>query len=179
MSNKNLLFCALLFTILYLTVCFIHIYVSAKRFPSKEKKQLFDERQLAAQGTAYKAAFWTMLLYYLLYATISGAMGIVWCDEYLGMFLGVIIGITVLAIICIFGDAYFRPDQSKTSVIIIMNVICICQGSIGFMNLSYGTVIENGVITGDALQLFILMMCIVLDIAFVIKHYLEQSENQE
>ena len=179
MLEKNLLVCVTVFVTLYLTWSIILICAVAKSVPKNEKKQKYDERQIAAQGAAYKAAFWTMLVYYMLYAIISGAAEIVWCDQFLGIFLGVIVGVTVFALICVFRDAYFRPDQSSASAIILINVICISQGIIGFLHLSDGTVIENGVLSGDAIQLFLLLMGLVLDVAFIVKHRMEKHEEQE
>ena len=179
MSAKNILLCVTVFVVIYLIWCGILIAAAAKSQPKKKKKQIFDERQIAAQGTAYKWAFWTMFGYYLLYATVCGAMEIVWCDPFLGAFLGVIVGATVFALICVFRDAYFRPDQSRKSEIVVINLICCSQGLIGLMNLSDGTVIEDGVLSADALQLFLLLMGLVLDVAFIVKHRMEKREEQE
>lgn len=163
--------CAAAFLVFFLFLFFIT--------RKNNKNAEYDERQIAAQGAAYKAAFWTMLVYYMLYAIISGAAEIVWCDQYLGIFLGVIVGVTVFALICVFRDAYFHPDQSSASAIILINVICISQGIIGFLHLSDGTVVENGVLSGDAIQLFLLLMGLVLDVAFIVKHRMEKHEEQE
>lgn len=178
MSEKNLLISVIVFVALYITLSIFLFCAMAKSAPPKEKKQRFDERQIIAQGTAYKAAFWTMLIYYVLYATISGAAGIVWCDQFLGMFLGVIVGTTVFALICVFRDAYFSPNQSRIAAIIMVNVICISQGIIGFSHLSDGTVVENGVLSGDAIQLFLLLMGLIIDVAFIVKHHMEKHEEQ-
>lgn len=179
MSEKNILICVIVFVVIYLIWCGILITAAAKSQPKKKKKQIFDERQIAAQGMAYKWAFWTMLGYYLLYAIICGAMEIVWCDPFLGTFLGVIVGATVFALICVFRDAYFRPDQSRKSEIVIINIICFSQGLIGLMNLFDGTVIEDGVLSSESLQLFMLLMGLVLDAAFIVKHRMEKREEQE
>ena len=178
MSEKKILICVTVFVAIYLFWCGILIAAAAKSKP-KKKKQVFDERQIAAQGMAYKWAFWTMFGYYLLYATICGAMEIVWCDPFLGAFLGVIVGATVFALICVFRDAYFRPDQSRKSEIVVINIICFSQGLIGLMNLFDGTVIEDGVLSSESLQLFMLLMGLVLDAAFIVKHRMEKREEQE
>ena len=179
MSEKNVLICVIVFVVIYLIWCGILIAAAAKSEPKKKNRTKYDERQIAAQGMAYKWAFWTMFGYYLLYAIICGAMEIVWCDPFLGAFLGVIVGATVFALICVFRDAYFRPDQSRKSEIVVINLICCSQGLIGLMNLSDGTVIEDGVLSADALQLFILLMGLVLDAAFIVKHRMEKREEQE
>ena len=179
MSEKNLLIYVIAFVTLYIALCIFLICAVAKSASKKEKKKKFDERQIIAQGTAYKAAFWTMLIYYMLHAIISGAAGIVWCDEFLGMFLGVIVGVTVFVLICIFRDAYFRLDQTRVSVVIMLNVICLSQGIIGFLHVSDGTVVENGVLTGDATQLFLLLMGLIVDVAFIVKHRMEKRCEQE
>ena len=179
MSEKKILICVIVFVVIYLIWCGILIAAVAKSEPKKKKRQVFDERQIAAQGMAYKWAFWTMFGYYLLYAIICGAMEIVWCDPFLGAFLGVIVGATVFAVICVFRDAYFRPDQSKASEIIVINVLCACQGILGLTHLSEGTLIEDGLLSADALQFFFLLVGLVLDAAFIVKHRMEKREERE
>ena len=179
MSEKKILICVIVFVVIYLIWCGILIAAVAKSEPKKKKRQVFDERQIAAQGMAYKWAFWTMCVYYFLYAIVSGAAEIVWCDQYLGMLLGVLVGITVFALFCLFRDAYFRPDQSKAVAIVIINLICLCQGIIGLIHLSEGTLIENGVLSGDCVQFFFVLMAIMLDIGFFIKHRMEKREERE
>ena len=179
MSEKKVLICVIVFLVIYLVWCAILIAAVVKSEPKKKKRQVLDERQIAAQGMAYKWAFWTMFGYYLLYAIICGAMEIVWCDPFLGAFLGVIVGATVFALICVFRDAYFRPDQSRRSEIIVVNIICFSQGLIGLMNLFDGKVIEDGVLSSESLQLFLLLMGLVLDAAFIVKHRMEKREEQE
>lgn len=178
MSEKELWISAAVFVVLYLALSAAVIYLAARRRTGKEKKQIFDERQVAAQGSAYKAAFWTMLCYYMLYAIVSGAAEIVWCDPFLGAFLGVIIGVTVFAIICIFRDAYFRPDQSAASAIVLINLICLCQGVLGVVHLSEGNLIENGVLSADSLQFFIVLMGLTIDAAILVKHQMEKREER-
>ena len=178
--SRQVLICVIVFLVIYLGWCAFMIFAVAKSQPEKKKNfAKFDERQITAQGSAYQWAFWVMLVYYILYATVSGAAEIVWCDQFLGMFLGVIVGVTVFALICIFRDAYFRPDQSKASAMLMINILGISQGSLGLMHLSDGTVIENGVLSADALQLFVLLMMLVLDVAFLVKRRMEKREEQE
>ena len=179
MSEKNTVLGAIVFIVLYLVLSAVLIFVLTKKPPKKEKKCRFDERQIAAQGTAYQAAFWTMLCYSIVYAIVSGAMGIVWCDEFLGIFLGVIVGVTVFFLVCIFRDAYFSPEQSKTSAIVLLNLLCACQGILGINHLLDGTVIENGILTADSTQLFIFLMGLVADAALIVKHRMEKREEEE
>lgn len=179
MSEKRLAICVAVFNALYLAWSAYLIFAAAKRLPRREQKQRFDERQIAAQGAAYKTAFWTMLAYYLLYAIVCGAGELVWCDQFLGMFLGVIVGVTVFALICIFRDAYFSPDQSSASVVVMINVLCIIQGGFGLLHLSDGTVVEDGILTADATQLFLFLMGLIIDVGLFVKHRMEKREEQE
>lgn len=118
------------------------------------------------------------MVYYLLYTTVGG-FGIVWCDHLLGGFLGIIVGTTVFAVVCIIRDAYFRPNQSKGSAVAVINIILLCQGVIGVMHLCDGTVVEDGVLSGDAVQLFLLLMLVIIDITFIVKSRMEKREEQE
>ena len=177
--SRQVLICVIVFLVIYLGWCAFMIIAVAKSEPKKKKKQVFDERQIAAQGMAYKWAFWAMFTYYFLYVIICGGAEIVWCDAYLGMLLGVLFGATVFALVCIFRDAYFRPFTSKASAVAVVNIICFSQGMIGLMHLKDGTVIEGGVLTADAVQLFLLLTGLVLDVAFIVKHRMEKCEAEE
>lgn len=179
MSEKNVLICVIVFVVIYLIWCGILIAAAAKSEPKKKNRTKYDERQIAAQGMAYKWAFWTMFAYYFLYVFICGPANLVWCDQYLGMLLGVIVGATVFVVICIFRDAYIQPGQSKAAGVISINIICFSQGLVGLMHLSDGTVIEDGVLSADAMQLFLLLMGLVVDAAFIVKRRMEQREEQE
>lgn len=177
MQERTIFIIVACFVVIYLGYSAVLIISAAKSAPKKKDK--YDERQIAAQGQAYKWAFFSMCVYYLLYVCICGAADLVWCDPFLGAFLGVILGVTVFAVICVMRDAYVAPDQSKTSVLVPINVICVSQGLIGVTHLIQGTVIENGVLSVDSLQLFGLLMGMIVDAAFLVKRRMERREEQE
>ena len=178
-ADKKLLLCVGVFLVLYLGWMAVLIFAATKSEKPTKRAAQFDERQLAAQGAAFKWAFWSMLGYNILYMFICGIGGIVWCDDILSMWLGVIVGTTVFFVICIFRDAYFRPDQGKTGVIVCLNIIGLSQGVLGIEHLVDGTVVENGVLTADSLQLFFLAMLFVADVSLVIKRRMDKREEQE
>lgn len=162
--------------VLVLYLGFMVLLIAALPKQREKKKPQFDERQRLAQGDAYKWSFWAMFTYYTLYVLICGAGDIHWCDEYLGMFLGVILGATVFGTICILRDAYVRLGQSRAAALISSNVIMFSQGFLGLTHLREGTVIENGVLSADALQLFLPLFALTLDVACLIKRRMEKRE---
>lgn len=89
-----------------------------------ESRGKFDERQLAAQGTCYKTAYFTMMGYYVLYFCVGivkpelmDFMGIV------GAISGVIISGGVFSVLCIIKDAYIPPKASAKANLIVEGVL--------------------------------------------------------
>ena len=78
-----------------------------------ESRGKYDERQLAAQGTCFKAGFCTMLGYYILYFVL-GVVSPKLMDflGYAGAVTGAVIGGGVLAVLCIVKDAYIPPKAN-------------------------------------------------------------------
>lgn len=177
-ADKKLLLCVGVFLVLYLGWMAVLIFAATKSEKPTKRAAQFDERQIAAQGTAFKWAFWSMLGYNILYMFICGIGGIVWCDDILSMWLGVIVGTTVFCVVCIFRDAYLGRIQSKAGAIILINLFGFGQGLLGLRYLTDGTIIENGVLTADSMYLFITLMALVIDAAFLIKRRMDKREAE-
>ena len=75
-----------------------------------EKK--YDERQLLARNTAFKAAFITLITY-CFGCGIINCLDIVWADLPIQMFLGALISITFFSAYCIIMDAYFTSTKKR------------------------------------------------------------------
>ena len=178
MSEKNLMLCVIVFAVLFLAWSAILISAAAQT-PENKKKRWFDERQLLAQGTAYKTAFWAMLVYYCIQAIITGVAEIVWCDQLLSAFLGVFVGVGSFAVICIIKDAFARLNQSRTGLIVLWNIIGLSQLSLGITHIKDHSLIENGVLSAGCIQFAAMLLVLVIDAAYIVKRCRDKREEQE
>lgn len=100
----------------------------------------YDERQTIARGQAYKAAFFTLLIYIAIYACVD-AGGFVWCETSTGMTVGIFLGVTVFAVLSICRDA-FNGIQNRSKGVVSLWIIVILAQLVGFV----GEVAENGLV---------------------------------
>ncbi|MCC8076635.1 MAG: hypothetical protein LIO95_12000 [Clostridiales bacterium] len=89
----------------------------------------YDERQKAAQGVAYRNAFWTVVGYMLL-GWLLNLFGVELSASPSFLFAGVVLGILVYAVSCILLDAYMGLNDNPrrwvavTAVIAAVNLVC-------------------------------------------------------
>ena len=92
------------------------IIVLIRVFKVRRVKPQYDERQIAAQGRAFKLAFITLTVWCGLYGLLD-AFGVRWCDTAAtGLFLGIIVSAGVYAVSAVLNDAYFGYNESVSSV---------------------------------------------------------------
>ncbi|MCD7838265.1 MAG: hypothetical protein LUG65_05060 [Clostridiales bacterium] len=89
----------------------------------------YDERQKAAQGVAYRNAFWTVMGYLLL-GWVLNLFDVELSASPLFLFAGVLLGVLVYAVSCILLDAYMGLNDNPrrwvvvTAVIAAVNLVC-------------------------------------------------------
>ncbi|MCD8335323.1 MAG: hypothetical protein LUC35_08325 [Clostridiales bacterium] len=89
----------------------------------------YDERQKAAQGTAYRNAFWTVVGYLLL-GWVLNLFDVPVSTSPLFLFAGVVLGILVYVVSCIVLDAYMGLNDDPrrwvvvTAVLAAVNLVC-------------------------------------------------------
>lgn len=124
----------------------------------------FDERQQFARAKAYSAGFFTILFYCVLYGFVS-SLGIHWCKDAVGMFIGCFIGITGFALSAIRHDAYFGMNEDiKTMMRLGTIIVFFCVvGSV--MSIIDGEMVEDGLLTGNVISLCVGAMWVAIIIA--------------
>ena len=90
-------------------------------------RRKYDERQLAAQGRAAKAAFFTNLIYAAACIVVFGGVEPGRGVAMLAMFLGALLSVGVYAILCILHDAYFNLSDSPRKTLGVMGMITALQ----------------------------------------------------
>lgn len=141
----------------------------------KRDKGQYDERQIAARGTAFQVAYFTLLIYLAVYALADGFS---WCDQATGVFLGMILSLAVFGVICVMKDAYFaasgitRPQLWLLAAAGALNLI----GSIRYIQT--GDMIRNGVLTSNgSMNLLCGLLFIIMFLAILIKSALDKRDT--
>ncbi|MCR5278594.1 MAG: hypothetical protein K6E19_04050 [Lachnospiraceae bacterium] len=138
----------------------------------------YDERQIAAQGIAYKYSFITMIVYYTVLALVSIMEPAIPVDNSLLTFLGVLIGGGVFITYVILKDAYFRLDENRTPLIVFFSIFSFLNIAVGIIHIVRKTVFENGMLTltgtcNLTCGIFLLYMLVII----IIKGFMDKQED--
>ena len=87
----------------------------------------YDERQLAAQGKAARAAMFAHLIYAAVAILCHSAAGLHFVDLSGAMMLGICISVGVFAVSCIWNDAYFSASKSPRASLFAFGAIALIQ----------------------------------------------------
>lgn len=153
------------------------VFIFATRKGPNRHKLKYDERQIAAQGIAYKAGFFT---YFGLFAifTFFEPFGIELPFEFGFMsFLCLVIGICVMATIAIAKDAYFSMNEKVPLIKIIFALIGVMNIFIGVNNYRIGKVIENGKIGMGGINFVCGIMMIYILAIILLKDIMDKKED--
>lgn len=142
----------IVFIIAYMIFWGTIICIGIPKEERRKQQKKYDERQIAEQSRACIYSYISLIVYLLLYGILDGGVGIVWCDALFGMILGIVFSLTIFFAYCIFHDAYFAVGESKLSILIAPNVIAFSQLFMGIKCITEGSIIENGIITNNALH---------------------------
>lgn len=138
-------------------VCFLfgccYKFFYKKQFRDKKRafseKVLYDERQLLARGCAYKAGFYSLMIYLIGIIILEQMkLGYTFVSAN-SLWLGIVISIGIFAIVCILKDAYMSMYENSKMVfgfLVGMGIFNVFIGvtnyheknTTGFTNLSVG-----------------------------------------
>lgn len=88
----------------------------------------YDERQIAAQGRAARAAMFAHLIYAAVCIVLYAAAEKSVLDLPGAMMLGICVSVGVFAVSSIWNDAYFSASKSPHSTLFLFGVIVLVQG---------------------------------------------------
>lgn len=124
------------------------VVVCRKKTGMRFGKCEYDERQLLARGKAFRAGFFTILIYEAVYAMVDVA-GVKWCANVTGIMLGLMLGITVFAVVAISEDAYMSMNERPAGWIIIWCVVIGLNLVCGLRQALEGELIRDGMLTEE------------------------------
>lgn len=136
----------------------------------------FDERQVTAQGRAYKWAYFTMILYCFIYGALC-SFDLIWCETLVGVFIGIMLSISVLVVICIFEDAYFYVNESSMFYIWLFALLGVVNILFGVWHMVDGDFVENGVLGTNSINFITGVMVLVVDAALITKRVMDRRSE--
>lgn len=145
------------------------------------KKGSYDERQLIARGQAYRAGFFTLLIYFTIASLLAETLELTVFLSFGGIWLGNCIALLVFAITCIIKDAYMSLYENPKGIIILFLIAAVINIAVGIGNILHGDkLIENGTILYNSVNLMIGVLFLIIVGVFCGKLiYDRRQENEE
>ena len=165
----------IVFMIAYMIFWGAIIYIGIPKAQRNQNKKKYDERQRIEQGRACQYAYITLISYLVACLFLNQIFGIVWCDHTFGLLLGIAFSISVFMAYCVFQDAYFNITDSKAGTMISINVVGLTQLLLGIEHIEDGDIIQNGIVTDNAVSLLFFTVVVLLDIFVLIRKRLDQQ----
>lgn len=164
----------IVFMIAYMIFWGTIICIGIPKEQRSSNKKKYDERQRIEQGRACKYAYITLICYLVASLVLDQIFGIVWCDNTFGLFLGIAFSISVFLAYCVFQDAYFDITSSKASSMIGINAVGLAQLVMSVEHIEDGDIIQNGIITDNAVNLLFFAVVLLLDVFVLIRKHLDK-----
>ena len=138
----------------------------------------FDERQELVRGRGFKYAFFTLMIYSMVYGYMDMFLAEKKIDTMTGTMIGVMLGIVVYAVYSIWNEGYFSLNEDPKRVIIIFAIIAVVNFMLAGMNIADGKMIEDGVLTFRSMNLFCGIMFVIIGGVLMLKKALNAKEDE-
>lgn len=161
--------------LLGLLIVYIFLIVTKK---GDSTKIIYDERQQAVRGTGFKNGFFTMLGYNALIALLSLLEIPIPADTEVIVITGVLIGIGVYAVYCIWNDGYFALNEKRNSILVSFGVIGLINIIVAIVHIISDHLFRNGNLTFRGLNLLCGILVIVVFFTLLIKKVRDGKEEE-
>ncbi|MCR5669399.1 MAG: hypothetical protein K6G10_00165 [Butyrivibrio sp.] len=142
-------------------------------------KTEYDERQQLIRGKGYMYAFYTLVAYEVIMMIISIGEISLPIERYALDCVGLILGVIVLGVYCVWNDVYWGLNNNKKMYFIIF-AVCIIFNLIPVIGQAInGTLIVDGKIGFPILNIMVLIMMAVLGIELIIKKLVSSKNSEE
>lgn len=138
----------------------------------------YDERQMLVRGRAYQYGFATLVFYNLIYGAAYMYSVPDWCDNMVGMLIGVLLSLAVFCGYCIWKDAYMNLNQSPGFVYFIFGALGVVNLLLGIISLKTGEFFENGKVSFRAASLFLGVIFLLFFFLFWLKNHGNRAEEE-
>ena len=142
-------------------------------------KGRYDERQELFRGRGYKAGFFTFIGYCVLYAALHDIAGVRAISATAAMFAGICLSISVYACYCIRHDSYLSLDEKPVRIIVIFFLVSLLNLGIGVYHLAQGDMVEDGVVSINAMNPICGLMMVVVAFAMLFRYRSERRHQED
>ena len=161
-------------------IIFFAVFISLV-FARKAKKanEHYDERQMAVRGIGYRISTVTMIIFLFVYGTCYGLTKDLVSPQFV-VFAIAFLGVVVYSIYCIINDAYIQVGQNPKKWMAVIALV-IAANTFSALNSSESGLTVNGLATGAALNVLIIISFSVILITILIKTALDKrgGSNEE
>lgn len=144
----------------------------------KKSGKTFDERQRISRGRAYKAGFYTLMVYMFIYG-ITDYVGMLWCDTLTGLGIGVIAGTAAFSLTAIQNDSFLGVKENIRSWLACNIVIALINLGIGIFNAIGNRVIRDGVLSFYSINFFVAGLFLLIFPALLIRAKYNESNSED
>ena len=163
------------------SVMVIAVIVAMIKKKKGEPASVYDERQEIARGKAYKAGYFTLVIYIVVISVVQMWLENIVLLTFAGLWIGVALSVGVFVIICIIQEAYVSLVQKPIGIIIgfIIPAVSNIVGGIPMLK-KYG-VIENNQLSNGIVNISCGILFGVLSVVLIGKqvYNLFYSEMEE
>ncbi len=143
----------------------------------KLKTYRYDERQKIARGQAYQVGFFTMLIYFFIFGITNG-LELIWCETFVGCFIGIVLGAGTFAVTAIRKDAYLALNENMKSFCVVGGVMIAGNLLSTVTDIMAGDLIEDGMLSISAVSVLIVLLWAVILIAQLL-HYRKVKKQEK
>ena len=150
------------------------------KFANKDGKVRteYDERQKAVRGKAYRYAFYTEIFAQVIISCIFMSNIELPIENYVLLFIGIILGCTVLATYCIWNDVYWGLNNNHKRFHIIFIAALILNILPVYFNSISGTLTENGKLGMPGLNIIVIIMMVIVYAELLIKSVMDKDTEE-
>ncbi len=138
----------------------------------------YDERQEKARGKAFKAAYFTLLVYLCVYGVFELATGIIWCDTFTGVMIGICVSVSVFACMCIWNDAYISFRQKPIYYIALFSFLSLLNFFLAFMRGYKEGFVKNGMLQTQSTNLIVGVMLFFVLMVYIAKLITDKRKQE-
>ena len=144
---------------------------------NKFSEARYDERQTAVRGRAFKWAYGTLLAALLLYAVTDGLWD--WCVPFAGCALAISVSLVPFLFICIFGEAYWWADVSRTGQFVSIALLGLLNLGIAVVAAANGELVAGGELQVGGANLSLGLVFILVFVAAAIQRARLRREGED
>ena len=132
----------------------------------------YDERQIMAQGKAYKYSFIFCIIYFAVFGCFQGVTDEQWIDNFWGIYMGIALSVFLFAAYSIWNDAYISIQENPRKYVCIFSALLV-------INLfpCISKLIHREALGTNLLNLVLaIILCFILGL-MALKHYCDKKQE--